>query len=46
VAFAPDESFTVTQDRLLTKHKLTPHEGMELRGVVRRTWCAASLLSR
>src|SRR5712692_8356844 len=46
VAFAPDESFTVTRGRLLTRHKLTPYEGMELRGVVRRTWCGTSLLYR
>ena len=38
VVFAPDERFVVTADRLLTRHRLTPYLGQELRGVVRRTW--------
>src|ERR1022692_4549390 len=38
VAFAPDESFVVAPDRLLTRHRLTPYAGQELTGVVRRTW--------
>lgn len=38
VAFAPDERFVVTADRLLTRHRLTPYLGRELRGVVRETW--------
>jgi allantoinase len=38
VAFAPDERFTVTAEMLLTRHRLTPYLGQELRGVVRRTW--------
>ncbi len=38
VAFAPDERFVVTADQLLTRHRLTPYLGQELRGVVRRTW--------
>lgn len=38
VAFAPDERFVVTVDRLLTRHRLTPYLGRELRGVVRETW--------
>jgi allantoinase len=38
VAFAPDETFVVTPDRLRTRHRLTPYEGQELRGVVRKTW--------
>ena len=38
VAFAPDERFVVTADRLLTRHRLTPYLGRELRGAVRRTW--------
>ncbi|HWF82458.1 MAG TPA: allantoinase AllB [Streptosporangiaceae bacterium] len=38
VAFAPDERFVVTADRLLTRHRLTPYLGRELRGMVRKTW--------
>jgi allantoinase len=38
VAFAPDERFVVTGDRLLTRHRLTPYLGQELRGAVRTTW--------
>ena len=38
VVFAPDETFTVDPDRLLTRHRLTPYAGQELSGVVRRTW--------
>jgi allantoinase len=38
VAFAPDERFVVSADRLLTRHRLTPYLGRELRGVVRQTW--------
>jgi allantoinase len=38
VAFAPDEEFVVSADRLLTRHRLAPYLGQRLRGVVRRTW--------
>ncbi len=38
VAFAPDEEFVVRPEQLLTRHRLTPYEGHELRGVVRKTW--------
>lgn len=38
IAFAPDESFVVAPDRLLTRHRITPYAGQELAGVVRRTW--------
>jgi allantoinase len=38
VAFAPDERFVVSADRLLTRHRLTPYLGKELRGAVRKTW--------
>jgi allantoinase len=38
VVFAPDERFAVTEEMLLTRHRLTPYLGQELRGVVRRTW--------
>jgi allantoinase len=37
-AFALDERFVVTADRLLTRHRLTPYLGQELRGTVRKTW--------
>jgi allantoinase len=38
IAFAPDQSFVVDPDQLLTRHRLTPYAGQELTGVVRRTW--------
>lgn len=37
VIFAPDETFTVQGEQLLHRHKLTPYEGRELRGVVKQT---------
>lgn len=43
VAFAPDERFEVSADRLLTRHRLTPYLGRELRGVVRKTWLRGEL---
>jgi allantoinase len=38
VAFAPDDRFVVTAGQLLTRHRLTPYLGKELRGTVRKTW--------
>ncbi len=36
VAFAPDETFTV--GRLEHRNPVTPYAGLDLDGVVRRTW--------
>jgi allantoinase len=38
VAFAPEQPFTVQASQLKTRHRLTPYEGRELRGLVRQTW--------
>jgi len=38
VAFAPDEPFVVDAARLRHRHRVTPYDGCELVGVVRRTW--------
>jgi allantoinase len=38
VAFAPEERFVVRADQLLTRHRLTPYQGQQLQGAVRRTW--------
>ena len=38
VAFAPDDRFVVTAGQLLTRHRLTPYLGKELRGTVSKTW--------
>ncbi len=38
VAFAPDDSFVVTERLLQHRHKLTPYAGRTLHGVVRQTW--------
>jgi len=38
VAFAPDAEFIVETSSLLHRHKLTPYNGQQLAGVVRRTW--------
>lgn len=35
--FAPDDTYTVDERRLLHKHPITPYHGMELWGTVRRT---------
>lgn len=38
VAFAPDAAFRVDSARLLHRNPVTPYDGRELTGVVRRTW--------
>jgi len=38
VVWDPDEAFTVSSGALKHRHKVTPYEGMRLRGVVRETW--------
>ena len=38
VVWDPDEEFTVDAKALQHRHKVTPYEGMRLRGVVRETW--------
>jgi allantoinase len=38
VVWDPDEEFTVDALVLQHRHKVTPYEGMRLRGVVRETW--------
>jgi allantoinase len=38
VVWDPDEEFTVQSNQLYHRHKLTPYEGMRLRGVVHETW--------
>ena len=37
VIFNPDEQWTVDAQKLQHRHKLTPYDGMTLRGVVKRT---------
>jgi allantoinase len=38
VIWNPDEQFIVDATMLQHRHKVTPYEGMRLRGVVRETW--------
>ena len=38
VVWDPEEEFTVEANALQHRHKVTPYEGMRLRGVVRETW--------
>lgn len=38
VVFDPDASFEVRPDNVLHRHKVTPHEGRRLKGVVRATY--------
>ena len=38
VVWEPEEDFTVDARTLQHRHKLTPYDGMRLRGVVRETW--------
>jgi allantoinase len=38
VVFNPDAAWTVTQDHLRFRHKLSPYLGAELRGQVQETW--------
>ena len=38
VVWDPGETFTVTEDLIQHRHKVTPYLGAELRGVVKATW--------
>ena len=38
VVWDPDETFTVTEDLIRHRHKVTPYLGASLHGVVRETW--------
>jgi allantoinase len=38
VVWQPEGDFTVDARTLQHRHKLTPYDGMRLRGVVRETW--------
>jgi allantoinase len=38
VVWDPDATFTVTEELIEHRHKVTPYLGTELRGVVRATW--------
>jgi allantoinase len=38
VAWAPEEKFTVRENELHHKHKITPYLGKELYGAVKQTW--------
>ena len=38
VIWDPDEELTVQANALQHRHKVTPYEGMRLRGVVHETW--------
>ena len=38
VAFDPDAIFTLTEDMLHYRHKISPYLGETLRGLVRSTW--------
>lgn len=40
VIWNPEESFTVTEEMILHRHKLTPYLAKELYGTVRQTWLA------
>lgn len=46
VVFAPDELYTVDGAALEHRHPITPYDGRELHGVVRRTWLAGSPVDR
>ena len=38
VVWSPEESFVVSEDLVLHRHKVTPYLGAELSGVVKETW--------
>ena len=38
IVFNPDKKFTITEDIILHKHKITPYMDQELSGVVEQTW--------
>jgi allantoinase len=44
VIWNPDEERTVEPSTLHHRHKLTPYEGMRLRGIVRETWVRGELV--
>jgi allantoinase len=44
VVWNPDKKFTVTEEHLHHKHKMTPYLNQELYGVVEKTWLAGQLI--
>ena len=44
VVWNPDTSWTVRAEQLQHRHKLTPYEGVELRGEVQRTYLRGDLI--
>jgi allantoinase len=44
VIWNPEESFTVTEEMIHHKHKITPYLGEELSGVVKQTWLSGQKL--
>jgi allantoinase len=45
VVWSPEESFTVTEDMVLHRHKVTPYLGAQLHGVVKQTIVRGTLHS-
>ena len=39
----PDAEFTVVQDALVQRHKITPYDGLRLRGLVERTYVRGNI---
>jgi allantoinase len=39
----PDAEFTVAQDALVQRHKITPYDGLRLRGLVERTYVRGNI---
>jgi allantoinase len=46
VVWDPDAKWTVHGDQLLHRHKLTPYDGAELTGLVRRTYVRGNVVSQ
>lgn len=44
--FAPDASFVVGHDSLLSRHHLSPYEGQRLWGMVRSTWLRGQFVDK
>ena len=44
IRFSPEATFTVSQDDLYFRHRVSPYVGQQLRGVVRRTYVRGQLV--
>ena len=44
IVWSPQESFKLTKDKILYKHKITPYEGKILKGEIQKTYLRGDLI--